>query len=243
MNSIPVFFNEKNDVSGIYLIRNTINGKFYIGSSQHVCYRWRKHKETLIKNNHQNIHLQRAWNNYDGQNFIFELLCTCELKHLHVLEQHLLDRFFGTDQCYNLSDCATHPRGYKHTDAAKKKIGDSWRGKKHTLETKQLISNKRKDMKFSESHRKNMGLVRKGKSINVKEKNPMFGKTWNENQRIARNKLRGTNHGNSKLTESDVIWIRNNYGTANSYNSLARKFQVNKKTIIQVVKRRIWTHI
>jgi group I intron endonuclease len=61
--------------SGVYQIRNIINNKRYIGSSARGIYnRWKLHKSTLNRKIHHSILLQRAWDKYGKENFIFEIL-------------------------------------------------------------------------------------------------------------------------------------------------------------------------
>jgi len=50
--------------SGIYQIKNTLNGKFYVGSAVNIKQRWSTHISSLNKNNHHSGHLQNAWNKY-----------------------------------------------------------------------------------------------------------------------------------------------------------------------------------
>ena len=45
-------------ISGIYKIINKTNGKYYVGSSVDVFRRWNSHLNHLIKNKHNNTHLQ-----------------------------------------------------------------------------------------------------------------------------------------------------------------------------------------
>ena len=56
-------------VMGVYKILNTINGKFYIGSSIDVCKRVRKHIGLLRGNRHKNPYLQNDWNVYGEDKF------------------------------------------------------------------------------------------------------------------------------------------------------------------------------
>lgn len=62
---------------GIYKIENTINKKVYIGQSNNILIRFSNHKYELNSNKHSNSHLQRAWNKYGRENFIFDILCEC----------------------------------------------------------------------------------------------------------------------------------------------------------------------
>ena len=58
-----------NDICGIYMIRNKINDKIYIGQSIHVNARLEDHKNKLNKHEHVNRHLQFAWDKYSESNF------------------------------------------------------------------------------------------------------------------------------------------------------------------------------
>lgn len=56
---------------GIYFIRNLVNGKMYIGSTdRNFRKRLREHINELEKDIHFNSHLQNSWNKYKKQNFI-----------------------------------------------------------------------------------------------------------------------------------------------------------------------------
>ena len=49
---------------GIYLIKNNISKKEYIGQSINIEKRWKDHKKDLRNNIHKNQHLQNAYNKY-----------------------------------------------------------------------------------------------------------------------------------------------------------------------------------
>lgn len=56
--------------------------------------------------------------------------------------------------------------------------------------------------------------------------------------------LKGESHGRSKLTEKDVLWIRENYPKGGyTHESLGIKFNVGATTIREVIKRIKWKHI
>jgi len=85
-------------ISGVYQITCLANNKIYIGSSKNIYYRWKKHKQALVKSKHKNIYLQRSWNLYHEENFAFEILE--EVSNLELLigrEQFWLDN----KQSYN----------------------------------------------------------------------------------------------------------------------------------------------
>ena len=90
--------------SGIYQIKNIINNKVYIGSACDLNLRKRKHFSDLNLNKHHSIILQRAFNKYGGENFVFEILLFCPKEKLRILEQNLLDLNLGH---YNSSKSAS----------------------------------------------------------------------------------------------------------------------------------------
>lgn len=55
--------------SGIYQIRNLVNGKVYIGSACRLNSRKSDHLRSLQRGNHVNQKLQRAWNKYGPSAF------------------------------------------------------------------------------------------------------------------------------------------------------------------------------
>lgn len=63
--------------SGIYGIRNIVNGKIYVGQTKDFKHRWREHVRELNHNIHHNKHLQNAWNKYGEENFEFFVIEKC----------------------------------------------------------------------------------------------------------------------------------------------------------------------
>ena len=64
--------------SGIYLIKNILDDKVYIGSSINLKSREYKHFWMLRKGIHDNNYLQSSYNKFGEENFKFEILENCE---------------------------------------------------------------------------------------------------------------------------------------------------------------------
>lgn len=60
--------------SGIYMIVNLHNSNCYIGSSSNLRARFIRHKRELRKNTHHSIYLQRAYNKYGSEIFVYCIL-------------------------------------------------------------------------------------------------------------------------------------------------------------------------
>ena len=77
---------------GVYQIRNTVNGRIYVGSSLDIAARWREHKYDLRMNKHRNHHLQNAYNKYGKEAFVYEVLEILESKESQFeREQYWID--------------------------------------------------------------------------------------------------------------------------------------------------------
>lgn len=86
-------------VSGIYQIRNKIDGKIYIGSSKNIHVRWNSHISAFKRGDHANIHLQKAWEKYGSDAFEFSILERVnDLNNLKNREQYWMDKLqpFGS---------------------------------------------------------------------------------------------------------------------------------------------------
>ena len=65
-------------------------GIYYV-SSKNIEKRWRTHLNNLKNGKHHNVHLQRSWDKYGEDNFVFELVEECGETILLELEQKYLD--------------------------------------------------------------------------------------------------------------------------------------------------------
>lgn len=60
--------------SGIYAIKNTVNGFMYIGNSKNAELRWTIHRGDLRKNKHTCLKLQEDWNTFGEDVFRLEVI-------------------------------------------------------------------------------------------------------------------------------------------------------------------------
>ena len=59
---------------GVYQIKNKINGKIFVGSSLDLVAIWNRQKAQLNFNTHPNQELQREWNDFGEEVFVYEIL-------------------------------------------------------------------------------------------------------------------------------------------------------------------------
>ena len=117
---------------GVYQIRNTVNGKRYIGSAVDFKRRFRNHRNRANKGTHHSIHFQSAWNKHGAKAFQFEILVVCPRNEILIHEQAIIDRELPE---YNIAKIVSAPMlGMTHGPEAREKIAASKRGKKRPPE-------------------------------------------------------------------------------------------------------------
>lgn len=229
---------------GIYCIECTETDTKYIGQTFENFYRrWTFHKWSLKNNKHSNIYLQNAWNKYGECNFKFYPIEGFDISQKEIINKNKLDEL---EQCY-IEQYDTFKNGFNLTtggekcnmnplsDEAKRKIGEKNRinmlGKKHTEETKKLMSESHKGHIKTESHRKHLsesltGFVR---SDEQKEKCRMANQ--------------GSKQKTAKYTEDLIEQIRIDYMSGIKPTELSVKYNINKGTIYGIVNNNRWKHV
>jgi group I intron endonuclease len=212
-------------ISGIYRILNTINGKSYVGSAIDSDSRWYFHRYELKKSIHHSDHLQKAVNKYGIENFEFNVIETIENPTKELLEdrENYWIQFYDSanpEKGYNICPKAGTSLGFKHTEETLKHLKEIKSGKnnprfgtKHTEETKQKMSKSQTGKKISAEAKNKMRLAKLGKKLSPERceqirqrtiggQNPFFGKHHteeaNEKNRQAHLGKPSPNKGNLK---------------------------------------------
>ena len=136
-------------VSGIYKIVNNDNGKYYVGSSDDITRRIYEHSWLLSNKKHHCIPLQKAWEKYGQENFVFVIVEVVSPKLLLETEQKYLDickqkTSINYNTCY---EAMSPMKGRKHSEKTKKLMSTAhrgekchWFGKPKTLEERKMVS-------------------------------------------------------------------------------------------------------
>lgn len=177
-------------VSGIYKITNTINGKFYIGSAINLQVRRQDHYSTLRRNTHANPHLQRAFNKYGEDAFTFEIIEFILIPEmLTAREQYWFKKMkpFGR-KGYNIAPVAGSCLGKKHTPETREKLRQFHLGRGHTPETREKLRQANLGKKLTPEQLEN----RKGRVIKDETRAKLRGRKWTPEQRANLKAIKNT---------------------------------------------------
>ena len=132
-------------MGGIYQIANTKTGKRYVGRARIFRARWNAHRHKLRNNKHANSHLQRAWNKYGEESFLFLPMIICDQAYSILVEEKLLNEGIGE---YNQSkmSCGGPGHGGPLTLEHRAKISASLKGRKKSIEARAKMSAVKKGM-------------------------------------------------------------------------------------------------
>jgi group I intron endonuclease len=152
-------------------IVNLANNKLYIGSAASLSNRKQKHLSDLNTGKHHNRYLQRVYNKYGKDYFIFKVVEYSEKESLLEREQFWIDRFDFKNELYNLTPTAGSSLGCKRSDEFRRKISEANKGKKLSDEHRNKISDSSKGKIISEKQRKIISEANKGKKLSDEHRN------------------------------------------------------------------------
>ena len=220
--------------SGVYQIRNIVNNTFYIGSSKNIDMRWREHVNCLKANRHGNSRLQRVWNKYGPETFVFEVIKECDEKYILQEEQMLLNQFWDDENCLNIAKDAQRPRaGIKRSPESIQKQREKLIGRKLSEEHKEKLRIAGIGRKLTDADKKKISDFRKGKKL-----------TPEHIQKLSE-AHQGSKSWTAKLTEDDVREIRQIYSEQKlSSRKIAKMFNIkNHHTILDIIHKRSWKNV
>jgi len=95
--------------SGVYIIKNLIDDKVYIGSSLDLYSRMNIHKNKLKRFKHENQKLNNFCITYGFDKLIFEMLELCDKNIILEREQFYMDLYKSYNTGFNISKTSSYP--------------------------------------------------------------------------------------------------------------------------------------
>lgn len=248
--------------SGVYQIRNLVNGKIYIGQSTRLVDRRYNHFRLLALGKHHTPHLQSAYNKYGAENFVFEVLVYCEPDSLDYFEQKSINELRPQ---YNSRLEATSNRGHKMSDETKRRISLSNMGHGVSVETRNKLSKALAGRKMPLEAVKKLAQRMMGHTMHkgrkwpaevVEKRNNSIREHWKTHERVVSDETRakmsasgmgkrtGETNNKAVLTTKKVIEIRRLHkNRVMTLDGIAEIFGVSQTTIVSICMRRTWKHI
>lgn len=189
-------------ICGVYTITNVVAGKQYVGSSVDIERRWTEHKQALANVKHGNRYLQRAWNKYGADAFVFKVVERCEPESLLACEQTWMDIVKPFDsRGYNASKIAGKVEFTQQVresmSKAKRGKPSSFRGRNHSPEAIAKMRQSSTGKKHTPASKAKMSTNNKG------ENNPFFGRKHSKDA-IEKNRKAHLGMKHTKATKNKI---------------------------------------
>lgn len=218
----------------IYLIRNKINGKFYLGSTKNLHKRKLKHFRDLKNKKHHSIYLQRSYDKYGVDNFEFIVI---ETSFNYLQREQWLLNLIDFNNSYNISKTSSggdfiynHPEKDRLIKEAIERLKNSQRPKPRYGE---LNPNWRGGTTFCKCGTRinsNSNSCIKCKEMSG-ENNHFYGKSHSEE---TKEKIRQQHLGKYNGNQEKVVIIEN--VEYKSLSEASRVLKINASTILFRIK-------
>ena len=145
---------------GIYAIVNRVSQHVYVGSAKSLIHRKHHHLRDLKAGTHKNHHLQRAYDCYGADAFLFGILEHVEhVEHLLTREQYYIDT---VNPEYNIARTAGSNLGMQFTPEHRAKISAKRLTHEHMPEQMEKLNADRRGKHLSPEHRAKISSEPKG---------------------------------------------------------------------------------
>ena len=205
--------------SGVYLILNTANQHFYIGSTVNLRRRWAQHIWYLEHNRHHNPHLQNAWNRYGGHSFVYFVAEIVGVtRSILFAEQQWIDKFDAANRrdCYNMCARAYSHLGRKRSEETRRRLSLAQTGKKATPEAKAKMRAAKTGRKLTPEH------IEKVRAKSTGRRYPNRPEEWKQQYR--------------KLTPAQVAELRELRAQGWYMQQLADRYGIGMSTVNRILK-------
>lgn len=144
----------------IYQLRNTENGKRYIGQTKDLAHRKACHFHELKKGIHKSEAMQADYDQNNGS-IVFEVVCECPEQELDELERFFIAKYKAAESGYNKSPGRTPNGGNIASESTRRKASLAKMGNQH-MKGKRLSDEWRRNLAEAQPHRKRVRCVDTG---------------------------------------------------------------------------------
>lgn len=222
--------------SGIYEIRNLVNGKRYVGSALNFAHRWGKHLSQLRRGCHHSKHLQSSWDKHGQDAFEFRPLIICARSHLITYEQIAMDCYRPE---FNIRVKADSALGVKRSPEfiarvkASRAAAGGWSPSK---ETRQKIS---ASLRGRTGRKHSAESIEKIRVAQQARGTAHLQRLWDQKVGVPRTQevREKLSRANCKLSDEQVRTIRNRAAAGEMQRVLGDEFGLKQSCVSEIVRR------
>lgn len=221
----------------IYQIRNLANNNRYVGSSRNVQQRFSAHKKTLNNNTHHCIGLQRSWNKYGKNNFIFEIIREVDLEENLLIEEQIeIDKYKIGVNLYNSNPKAENPPIFKGED-----VHNACLTTRQAKEIREYY-NEFDDINtttLSNMYNVNSSVIRDVvMNHTYYDKNYVSKDSYSYKSQVIHS---GAEHHNAKFNWDEIKQIRDEYNNTNiTLEKLAEKWNYDSVNLVRIIYNKMY---
>ena len=251
----------------IYLIRNTLNNKVYVGftSANPIIKRWQQHKKVARGLGNGSVYYKKvayyihyAINKHGIDNFVFSVITTCtSLQDAAHLEKFWIKFFNSADKNYGYNETlggeGNIPTEITREKKRQKMIENRDNGKNplptnltrsNVLEIKKLLIEGKYSQKeiagMYNTSPQSVGLIGKNKIFcDVLKDTPIIAKDGDFKPPGYLHRA-GVKNSQAKFNEQDIIDIKESHKNGARVNDIAKKYNAHRSTISAIVNG--WTY-
>lgn len=235
----------------IYIIKNLLNNKVYVGQTKNPTRRWQQHQYDCFVKNETWTRLYYSMRKHGVNNFLYSIVEECDVQDIDQAEIHWIATLKTTDRSIGYNQDNGGGANRIVSEETRIKIGNAIRGKTHSKETKMKISIANSGKKRSEESKIKQSISNIGRT-HTKETKEKISKSHkgmklpphtDEAKQKMSQQRRGENNIKAKLSEQDVHSILELCKTESSNSKIASQFKVKKLTIWKIRTGKAWKHI
>lgn len=156
MNIDNITYEYYHSMSGVYKIYSLIDNRCYIGSSNNLYGRLRRHYYSLVNKKHKNLKLQNFVNKYGIDKLEITIIKQVRVEELEEVETYFIEKYNSYLTGFNCTNNGSNCRGIKRSKEIKEKLSKVHIGKRLSQCTKDRIRNTLSGRKQTKEHISNM---------------------------------------------------------------------------------------
>lgn len=230
---------------GVYFLENKVNHNDYIGATIRLRKRLLSHLKKLKQDQHSNKELQKEWNKYQQDRFVFGIIEETTKEKKRDREQYYIDKLkpeynkiMNIREGPNPNEISQTLKGREFSQEHKDKLAQANKNRVWREESRKKNRQHRLNSKLSDKTKEKISQSLKGRKVREETRE----KIRKSHKGISKNK--GENNPSAKLTAGEVKDIKEELQSDKlTHKEIAILYSVSKVTIDKISEGKAWSHI